>query len=80
MTKEERLLKKVIKTKAMINDLQDNLQLIFDSKIVNSLSTSKKEFIGKCMWIIPHFIEQTYRKYLLLRRDEEDVNYLGCVL
>lgn len=56
------------------------LNVFFDSKIVNSLSTSKKEFIGKCMWLIPHFIEQTYRKYLLLRRDEEDVNYLGCVL
>lgn len=44
MTKEERLLKKVIKTKAMINELQDNLQLIFDK--CRELGITEEELNG----------------------------------
>lgn len=44
MTKEQRLLKKVIKTKAMINELQDNLQLIFDK--LRELGVTEEELQG----------------------------------
>jgi len=44
MTKEQRLLKKVIKTKAMINELQDNLQLIFDK--LRELGVTEEELEG----------------------------------
>ena len=47
MTKEQRLLKKVIKTKAMINELQDNLQLIFDKLRELGITEEELEGYGK---------------------------------
>ena len=44
MEKSQRLLKKVIKTKAMINELQDNLQLIFDK--LRELGITEEELAG----------------------------------
>lgn len=47
MEKSQRLLKKVIKTKAMINELQDNLQLIFDKLRELGITEEELEGYGK---------------------------------
>lgn len=47
MEKSQRLLKKVVKTKAMINELQDNLQLIFDKLRELGITEEELEGYGK---------------------------------
>lgn len=53
------------------------LNAFFNSRIMKNRSSSKKEFLGRCMWFVPHLIEQVYRKYLLLRRAKKDIIYQG---